>query len=984
MKMKIMIKGWIGRIWLSLRKKLKEMEQRIRKKILLKGVTTTPDDYLCEDGELAGSMGVESLNGGLQGAQGHGPKVVLDMKGRDFRVVFEHKVKPENNWIVWTGSSNRVLLWLKDGADFGGNITPENSLKCGSKSLPKVEAIGNTLIIVCENDEGEFETHYVLWKKEEDGTYGYQYLGTHIPELEMRFGLTLQGRLSIDPSASESYKYKIDDLEDFNVNDAGVHIAVRGGDKGNTNSPAITSAVRAVINKTFSEAQTNGLFVQPFLVRYALKMYDNTHVMVSQPVYMQVCDLDEYGGAPYCLISSFNKTTVEFIVAYIEAKLVYKVTSESIAQFADWSDIIKGVDVYVTPQIYTYTEDEAITETIGSNDTGKKYYDRIGNHYCIGSNQIYSGRGGRAIVNTKSVEDSFARRTVKSMISANAETTYAFNIGYKNKDDYYDEVKNFGQFYLLKSYAFDELVKDKLTWVEIDKNVLKNISTALTLERDSYHDHDEISAEYLYAYNGRLNMGGVKRKLYKGWNPSIMLPYQTKTDTNKANFQVSISINNDGQFSTIHSAVEELPADQSFAYLYYPSTGATNMTIKRVSDGKIKKFDLENHTLLNGSVFFEGYAYTAEDFSTDRNFPAEYNTTIDVSNKLHTSESGNPWIFLPTNINTIGNGKVMGMAAVTTALSQGQHGSFPMYCFTSEGIYSLSVNNTGGWVTSQTVTRDVIREGTPLLQIDNAIVFVSEQGVMLLQGDKTVLMSKDQSDKQRMKVSDLPGLSGLLTATGGLTDVGQMAADAMDESLLDYLDVDGMKIGLYYDYTNQRVAVGREDKPYCWLYSLNEATWYTEPWQLLNRVNSYPDCYAMYKATDGKYHMVLLNTNERMLDGDNSAATLGLPEGMFLLTRPIKLGEYADALKELENMTGEGRFDKTKMGMAVWGTRDYKQWYLVGSCKGMHLVRKHGSGFRALVVAVVGKLAKGDFLDSLTMQLQARYMQKMHGMGYKG
>lgn len=64
--------------------------------------------------------------------------------------------------------------------------------------------------------------------------------------------------------------------------------------------------------------------------------------------------------------------------------------------------------------------------------------------------------------------------------------------------------------------------------------------------------------------------------------------------------------------------------------------------------------------------------------------PEEY-----VPGKLRVSAVYNPFSFPQTNTYTISSGSVLGMAAATAALSQGQYGEFPLYVFTTDGIWAL-------------------------------------------------------------------------------------------------------------------------------------------------------------------------------------------------------------------------------------------------------------------------------------------------------
>lgn len=1047
----------------------------LRKKIMLKGVTTTPDDYLCEDGELAGAMGVENTDGGITGVSQHGPEKVMKMASGN-RVVYEHKVKPAYNWIIWNESS-KAVGYVKDNTEDGLCVDETGYKDIGqlrSDTMPGVEAIGNTLMVRCSED-GKNVLHYVLWKPAEGEEGEYKYLGTHIPELALEFGL------GVDFVQDYERKKHGDDYVSrfFTIKDLQKELSVPNFKIEDGNKAVITSAVMASINKMQHEAMNNGYFVQPFLVRYALKMYDGSTTMASVPVYMPVTSFSGTVSWPLCVVDRVQKKELWFHTEHVRSKLRYRVLNSGteLDALREWSDIITGVEICVSQPLYTYKPAETISETYGrvNGDTedefaGTKlikdtlraygtingenlakpeheaslYYpafqpenrekyaeelierrkpykgwqlSEIRNEYSRPKEQFDddgSWHSDRSIQYTGDIHYDFEGGRFCHEIEydefgvrAYIKPVILMLLPEKTKAEYEKEVKECSRFYNVSSLDLkdlkskEEFVDDNneeiLEDVKIEKGVLNALSARPMLE-DEYRSHDQLSGNVISTYNARLNLADVTRTLWSGFKPeSFIMHYDERfksPDGNlyKSDFRITVEISEGGKTYYVKSApgtIAEGNIYNVFSYLYFPNTKAKKMYLEA---GNYKKvFNLTEHSGLNGAVFFSGDLLIWSDLI---DIP-EQSQNLDVyeHNKIYTSEAENPWLYRPKMVNTVGNDRILGMGAVTTALSQGQHGSFPMYCFTTEGIWSLSVNSTGGWSTSQTVTRDVMKEGTPILLIDDAIIFMSGQGMMMLQGDRTTCMTYDQKKRQTIKASSMAGLMKLIREKT-LTDfTGLITEEMTDEEMADVLTSDmmsymeGNAIGLYYDYVNQRAIMGcygKDTKPTSWLYYLSKRQWTVAPWKLMNRVNSYPECYAMLQEDDGTNYMVRLDTLDRgNKAGSGGDEESGKDDDIMLLTRPMKLGEAADMLKELENVKVEGRFEKSKLGMAVWGTRDYKHWHLVGSCKGLHLVRKHGSGYLAFVLAIVGKLGKDDYLDSLTVEYQPRYGQKLHGMGYK-
>ena len=115
---------------------------------------------------------------------------------------------------------------------------------------------------------------------------------------------------------------------------------------------------------------------------------------------------------------------------------------------------------------------------------------------------------------------------------------------------------------------------------------------------------------------------------------------------------------------------------------------------------------------------------------------------IDLPNKIYTSEINNPFHFPVLGINTIGTGTILGISSAVKALSEGQFGQFPLYAFTSEGVWALEVSNTGSYSARQPVTREVCINTNSITQIDNAVLFATNRGIMLISGSTAQCISE--------------------------------------------------------------------------------------------------------------------------------------------------------------------------------------------------------------------------------------------------
>ena len=78
-----------------------------------------------------------------------------------------------------------------------------------------------------------------------------------------------------------------------------------------------------------------------------------------------------------------------------------------------------------------------------------------------------------------------------------------------------------------------------------------------------------------------------------------------------------------------------------------------------------------------------------------------------LSNEVWVSEVNNPFVFNAQGVNTVGNGTIIGVVSNTRAISQGQFGQFPLFCFTSDGIWMLQTSSEGIYSASSPISREV-------------------------------------------------------------------------------------------------------------------------------------------------------------------------------------------------------------------------------------------------------------------------------------
>ena len=149
------------------------------------GYSASPSDYECQDGDLAGAIGLVPDAGAMKPIL---PPSTLLTLSEYKKVVFIHETSAFKHYIISYGiTSSTTLSWMNEGDSTTTTLS-------WVQGYVGVQAIGNTLMIICEE-----RVLYFLWK---EGSYDY--LGDHIPDVDISFGLVGHPRLFSVSDASHS------------------------------------------------------------------------------------------------------------------------------------------------------------------------------------------------------------------------------------------------------------------------------------------------------------------------------------------------------------------------------------------------------------------------------------------------------------------------------------------------------------------------------------------------------------------------------------------------------------------------------------------------------------------------------------------------------------------------------------------------------------------------------------------------------------
>lgn len=879
------------------------------KEIKYNGFSAARSDYESPDGELSGLIGLVPEDGTLKPIQP--PKVLFKLpEGK--KVLHIHTVSTFKNYIIYDAPSD-TLQWL---ASEETDKQPTDIVPLDGREIYQVTSIGNTIVIL--SSEGLI---YALYKSGE-----YVLMGSQPAFPAISF------RLKSNTESSEWFK---PDFSSFKilVNHPGILAFIPPDIQ-----KQFTDIIMGYLNPYMADCKKGGYFQFPFMIRYAYRMYDDTINYISPPAKIYPSFGMPFTAETNPKLGPENNVVLElpFFISSHVSKLLYQITNieEVKASLSQWGELVKSIDIFVTPPLYMVDENTICDKVVTTSSLNDGY--QI-NRIAYDEDKI------QRIINP--FEDS---RGIQFLFSMSSKRLVEDDSSYP--------------FHLVASIEVKDLLAGEHE-VPLKPGVLETINADGEGDMDGANNiNGTMVAKYAFPYNSRLNLTGVTTMpptfpleshfqyadgLYEGHGKGIKKTYAYTAyifiEAEKRNVMVT--------------ARSGIPMNIINSYFFYPNINAKRLILERIDDKGIMTYsdtEFKKHKMLNGVYTSINTSFTdTPDMSivnnTDRGIP--------YPNKIYTSNSNDPFSFPASGVNAVGSAEIIGLSAAAKALSQGQFGQFPLYCFSTDGVWALEVSPTGSYSARQPITRDVCVSSESITQIDTAVLFSTDRGIMLISGSESLCISDIlNSDRAHPGVSnaELPHFEQI---------VGLSNFDLKDFEYLNFRQF--MKgCSMIYDYAHQRIIVHNPTCSYAYVYSLESKRWGMMHSDIDYGINSYPEAIAMNARNE------LINLSQP--DEANAAQTI---QGM-LITRAVKLDD-PDLFKTIDTVIQRGHFPKRKVASVLYGSRDLYTWHPVWSSKDHYLRGFRGTPYKYFRIVLIADLLKDESIDGCSIQYTPRLTNKL-------
>ena len=905
-----------------------EQEHRITYKA---GITRSPSDFLCQDGELAECINLTTDSEELKPIVQPAPYITsawnapgtieLDMP----HFLYIHKFNKEDRYIGWVDDNNPagfLLVWgsvvNKKFYQKGYFKKPDNTfLRYTSDAT--LTSVGKTLIIP------SYDTiYYFLWTYDSNNNPVYESLGSNFERPKVEFMLSgrndnkvskeisCQGMLYYD----NKFELVLGKQTDWNNAVYGLYFELR--------------------KKVWQKKK----FHSSFCVRAALELYDGTYYFISNPVLM----VNHFAAHGVAQIR--DEGLVLVTMEQFGQELRYRFSQD----FSKWSDIIRNVVLFVTREFNLFdTNVDAPVTYNGITGGDPRFYFMSGNAiYSDPKTTTYDDAQGATYTVMESNPDSDLDNTIKDGIYYKL-----CEIGLSGDGDWHDASDHF------------------------DTHTIENLTTQQRLEEDDYYSHCPLRSETMYAYNSRLNLANVSRGFFKGFEN--FMPFDSGQEST---YWFHVTIKTDGGDVVIQNIIQT--RQKQGIYFYYPDPRAKHVDIYKGEIGstqtQILDQDLTEHPSLNGAYYFAGISPAMDEpvsptiHTTSATVPEPYEN---LANYVLVSEVNNPFVFKAAGYFKVGTGRILGMSTITQALSQGQFGDFPLLVFSESGIWALSVGSDGYYSSIHPMSREVCINPNNIIQTDGAVFFVSKKGLMVIVGSDVRCVSGQMN-------GETFDYTGKLSPLARNTDWQALVADcAYLDSFVSYIS--HVATQMAYDYTDSRLVIFNQLYSHAYIYNIADGTISKTILPMLSghvigAVNNYPDylIQGIVKETvevEGETFEVekerVFSFYEKPSEDEVRERSLA-----FLLTRPMKLaGPVSQAsLRQLKNVGTWLRKDSQGNELScvkteIYLSEDMQKWYPDGS--------RFGAAARYYRLALYIKMLPTERLSGTIITSQERRGENM-------
>ena len=907
------------------------------KDIKFQGLSHSPSDHECQDGELAACLNLIQEDDALKPMSAPVIAETFSMPNDTCSIKYVHKVthntEIHSHYIVnCENGSPHKWYWTEKGGD-----GEQHEIDLGEFKVNSVTAIGNIICFV-----SDYNTKYAFWVKDHYSIFDKD-----------RFNYKYEIRTD-DVKTCTFWQELGDDFDGCFVKPT----------FGNTiiydrTLPAGTRKLwNAGDSKVNELLEDNGKKYMKYMVFgvVALKLYDGSYINISDIFMLMPPDLNrriEYNEGSHTYANVEYKKYVSFNT------FIHQNSIKIDFDFTGIEDIVDGLEIFLTKGTSFYDIDKEY-KTYGIDDANRHHgyielkmkdeedfmlaFDGLIFLHSLNIRKKDIGSFKtlvRPIETGKSIDlSSFYRQDY----GGGTAFTYNNRLHIGNTNTTYGDILK-----LIQKNIFLLGTPDTGggTFGAHYPNTLLDKYLDVPLSASSWYDSTKngYEAEMVVAVDGKyFYHSTVQYPL----SPLFMIPF---TDARKA--VIYLKINGFSGANCYYRAELNLNSSTTFgmSYAFFHDDDG-NITLGQARELTSQ----DNKIVVTNSCAYIWEASNEGEWNSYDARCGEKGMRIDTTQSLiKVSEIENPLVFPAKYSVNVGSSKILALAASTRPISEGQFGDAPLYAFTDEGVWTIFLSQEGTYSARQPSSRDICNNPNGILQIDDAVLYSTEKGIMLQAGRDAKCIT-DTLDGYPM---DFNKLCGEDLAKKILDVNGTSPEEVRYVYFRDFLNGADM----VYNYYDDRIILFNPSYQYAYVYSLKSGMWGTVKNIFSKRINIYPESYAIDKENR------IVNVHNKVPKEDVS---------YFLCSRPLVLGS-PNIHKTMMASIIRGYFPNTKgkCGVVLYGSNDLFHWRYIASSKDRFLRGMIGSPYKYFRVALIGCLSPSESIYGVSTDFQERWQNNI-------
>lgn len=697
------------------------------------------------------------------------------------------------------------------------------------------------------------------------------------------------------------------------------------------NDPKITIGnYREVVYNKLKEGRVEGMM----MARAAMRLYSGEYIMYSYPIFIRVGE--EIQDVEFPLMMHIDPWSHQLLrIKHLKtAKLKFQIEAQT--DLYMYKDIITSIDVFITKPRTAYLIDEE-----------KKLEE-----YPVEYNP--------------------------------------FPLDESNVDD----TKNDGTYYLIKTVSPDQFVQGKYSF-GTDADTFKAIETKTTLPIDENTNHTVTSKkQFLYndtnifidntiifsnGYENTLKHNNDNLMFWRTYMNDIQL--RTSIPTNQYFWQfegtydrqpITVTKNID---LTLSMFMPSFQVQVMFfilnKYITYPALGFNKATLYcKLPNGEYKIciiIPLKNHQTLNLSIgttqndFIYEFSFNEPFLLTERSFLGNSRNTIRATG------TGTPFVLPTPRVYSFGenNTIVLAVSTLQSDISTGQYGLYPLYVFTTGGMFLLSVGHGHVLFDRVSYMNDYRLVGEPL-NVLNSVVFYNGSDIYMLTGNEIRTISDDIKGVWRANELLEDGSYREFLGSSDLVDVWDVLT--VNDSLSAYMQ-DAVMV---YDDAEKELIISNEAFGFSFVYSQFN-TW--------------------HKITD-TFRIAFNNYDSWMILSDDQLLSLKEEPGylkVLLQVNPVKLTSSYFKVRSVRlncdviNYVGDNEQRGNEFALYIFASVNDQLFKLLNGTQSnnerISRLTLNKSSLRAsvkqIITLIAGKLKTGSRIDSIVYAVEEKKSRRL-------